>query len=331
MKNKHNIKIIKIHTPKIKTKELPNITFAPTYGGIKSDIFKISKGYSDIIITDIGPSFNNISETLSVLYKFKTFPMRRFKWIDHHKWPQDIITKYRNYLCVSNSAESCAELIDMQYIESLSRTIIFYGADCDGMISAALIALGKSISIDIRNELIKIARDCDTANFFNNNSPISMIFHKAVYMARVMENSAEELNKILHEIINWASDKLHNIKKYLSHTYKLMAKYDEVIMKTNQKIISNPIFNTDNIKVFNTAHVPYADLSYICSYLYKIKCKYVLFVNSGGITINSGGNNIDLTKEFDCVGIKHKVFLPNRRLDLGEMFNIILKLERIER
>lgn len=325
MKNKHNIPVLKPHKPKIKEKEI-GVTFCPVYGPLGPGFTKKTKHYSDVIILDVGPNFFEIDKTIELLEEIKLRPMKTFKWIDHHNWNQELIDKYK-CLKVSNSAESCAELIDTTDLEALSRTIVFYGADCDGLISAALVSMGKSISQEARNELIKIAKLCDTARF--TQYKIANILHKAVYIARFNSNSDDAMNNILQEVINWASNKMNN--KCLKLVLELAKKYDEVILNNNINLLNKPIVDFVNIKAFNTAHKAFIDLSYVSSILYQDGCKYVLFMNSGGITISCKANNIDLTKEFGICGIKHKVYIPINKIGIKHLTDIINKLEAIER
>lgn len=325
MKNKNNIPILKGHTPKIKEKET-GVTFSPVYGPLGSGFTRKTKHYSDVIILDVGPNFFKIDNTIELLEEIKLRPMKTFKWIDHHNWPQELIDKYK-CLKISNSAESCAELIDTTDLEALSRTIVFYGADCDGLISAALVSMGKSISQEARNELIKIAKLCDTARF--TQCKIANILHQAVYMARFNTDSDIMMNSILQEIINWASNKMNN--KCLKLIVNLSKAYDENILPNNIKILNSPIVDFKHIKAFNTAHMAYVDLSYICSMLYQDGCKYVLFMNSGGISINCKAGNIDLTKEFNTCGIKHKVYIPIKNVGIKDLTHIIDRLEDIRR
>lgn len=325
MKNKHNISILKTHAPKIKEIET-GVTFCPVYGPLGPGFTKKTKHYSDIIILDVGPNFFNINKTIDLLEEMKLRPMKTFKWIDHHNWSQELIDKYK-CLKISNSAESCAELIDTNDLEALSRTIVFYGADCDGLISAALVSMGKSIPQEARNELIKIAKLCDTARFTEHK--IANILHRAVYIARFSETSDETMNSILQEIINWASNKMN--KKCLKLIFELSEKYDNSVLRNNINLIESPIVNFTHIKAFNTSHMPYVDLSYVCSVLYSGGCKYVLFMNSGGITVNCKAGNIDLTKEFNTCGIKHKVYIPIKNIGIKHLTDIINKLEAIER
>lgn len=325
MKNKNNIPILKPHKPKIKEKET-GVTFCPVYGPLGPGFTKKTKHYSDVIILDVGPNFFKIDKTIELLEEIKLRPMKTFKWIDHHNWSQELIDKYK-CLKVSNSAESCAELIDTTDLEALSRTIVFYGADCDGLISAALVSMGKSISQEARNELIKIAKLCDTARF--TQCKIANILHQAVYMARFNTDSYIMMNSILQEIINWASNKMNN--KCLKLIVNLSKAYDENILPNNIKILNSPIVDFKHIKAFNTAHMAYVDLSYICSMLYQDGCKYVLFMNSGGISINCKAGNIDLTKEFNTCGIKHKVYIPIKNVGIKDLTYIIDRLEDIRR
>lgn len=325
MKNKNNIPILKPHKPKIKEKET-GVTFCPVYGPLGSGFTKKTKHYSDVIILDVGPNFFKIDKTIELLEEIKLRPMKTFKWIDHHNWSQELIDKYK-CLKVSNSAESCAELIDTTDLEALSRTIVFYGADCDGLISAALVSMGKSISQEARNELIKIAKLCDTARF--TQCKIANILHQAVYMARFNTDSYIMMNSILQEIINWASNKMNN--KCLKLIVNLSKAYNENILPNNIKILNSPIVDFKHIKAFNTAHMAYVDLSYICSMLYQDGCKYVLFMNSGGISINCKAGNIDLTKEFNTCGIKHKVYIPIKNVGIKDLTYIIDRLEDIRR
>jgi len=325
MKNKNNIPILKPHKPKIKEKET-GVTFCPVYGPLGPGFTKKTKHYSDVIILDVGPNFFKIDKTIELLEEIKLRPMKTFKWIDHHNWSQELIDKYK-CLKVSNSAESCAELIDTTDLEALSRTIVFYGADCDGLISAALVSMGKSISQEARNELIKIVKLCDTARF--TQCKIANILHQAVYMARFNTDSYIMMNSILQEIINWASNKMNN--KCLKLIVNLSKAYDENILPNNIKILNSPIVDFKHIKAFNTAHMAYVDLSYICSMLYQDGCKYVLFMNSGGISINCKAGNIDLTKEFNTCGIKHKVYIPIKNVGIKDLTYIIDRLEDIRR
>jgi len=325
MKNKNNIPILKPHKPKIKEKET-GVTFCPVYGPLGPGFTKKTKHYSDVIILDVGPNFFKIDKTIELLEETKLRPMKTFKWIDHHNWSQELIDKYK-CLKVSNSAESCAELIDTTDLEALSRTIVFYGADCDGLISAALVSMGKSISQEARNELIKIVKLCDTARF--TQCKIANILHQAVYMARFNTDSYIMMNSILQEIINWASNKMNN--KCLKLIVNLSKAYDENILPNNIKILNSPIVDFKHIKAFNTAHMAYVDLSYICSMLYQDGCKYVLFMNSGGISINCKAGNIDLTKEFNTCGIKHKVYIPIKNVGIKDLTYIIDRLEDIRR
>ncbi len=231
------------------------------------------------------------------------------------------------FLKISNNAESCAELIDTTERESLSRTIVFYGADCDGLISAALVSMGKSISYEAGNELVKIAKLCDNARFIEYK--IALALHKAVYIARYNNNSDKIMNAILQEVINWASNKLNN--KCFKITFELAKKYDSGILINNNLLMNNPIVDFLHIKAFNTTHIGFIDSSYICSSLYANGCKYVLFMNSGGIAVNCKDDNIDLTKEFKTCGIKHKIYLPIDKINIKDLMATINTLETINR
>ena len=142
LKNKHNIPIVKTNK-RIKEFKLNNIAFSPVYGPLGSGFCNKTKNYSDIVILDIGPSFMDISSTEKLLKEIESYPMKNFKWIDHHNWPKFLTDKYS---CLRvKEKESCAETIKGDEVDFLSRTVVFYGADCDGIISAALIALQGKI------------------------------------------------------------------------------------------------------------------------------------------------------------------------------------------
>jgi len=286
-----------------------------------------SNNRSDIIILDIGQSFNDINETLAVLNEFKHYPMKNFIWIDHHKWKEEILHEFKNILLVQEK-DSCAQVVNPDLINSFCRSIIFYDADCDGILSAVLMAAGNKLSQCETNLIIDIATRCDTADFISNRKAFTL--HKAVYMARMNENTKNSFNLILEELLKWALNGMIFTKKIFNYTFELSRLYDENILKTNEEIIEKPIYNDGKIIVFNTSYIQWADLSYVCNYFYNLKFKYVLFVNTSGITINTNDKSKDLTKIFNQCGIKYKIFIVRKENHICDLQEIIDKINTID-
>ena len=116
MINKNKIPIKKINYKYSKTIDY-DIIFSPVYGSLTREIMNKSNNRSDIIILDIGQSFNDINETLAVLNEFKHYPMKNFIWIDHHKWKEEILHEFKNILLVQEK-DSCAQVVNPDLIRA---------------------------------------------------------------------------------------------------------------------------------------------------------------------------------------------------------------------
>lgn len=325
MKNKHNITILKGPVPAITKKDIPNVDFIPIFGSLKAGMFSRLGQFSDVYILDIGPSFFNMGATEEVLKNIRTYGIKAFHWIDHHPWPNNITNEFKDILKVKQ-ALSCAEIVEPERIEKTSRTAILYGGDCDGLISAVLLAGGDHIKPIMRKTLVAIAGMCDSANFIN--SPIATLLHKAVHMTK-QGSTSKDLNILISELLTWAVNDMNNIKRCAPRLLSLAKKYDEEMMSTNRKILNSPIFYMNDVIAYNTSNIKWADLSYVCSYAYNQRSKYILFVNNGGVTITTNAKDVDLTKEFDIRGINQKIFLQKKNIALQDLFEIIIKLQEI--
>lgn len=327
IKNKNNIVVLKGQVPKMALADVSNVEFFPVFGSLKSGMLSRFDKFSDVYILDIGPSFYNIKATEEILMAMKKYTHKAFHWHDHHPWPEELVEVNKDILNVRKSL-SCAQGIEYIRLEKTSRSVILFGGDCDGLLSAVLLAGGDNLKPHVRNTLIAMAGFCDNANFIY--SPIATMLHKAVHMTKQIDTK-KEIRILLSELLTWAVNDMNNIKRCAPRLMSLVDKYDTEMMASNRAIIGSPIFFINDIVAYNTSNIKWADLSYVCSYAYSKKCKHVLFVNNGGITITTCVDSVDLTKVFNIKGIPHKIFIEKRHMEMQDFFDIIMRLDELSK
>jgi len=283
---------------------------------------RVNNRFTDIYVLDVGPDFHDPQATYGIIDKYMR-SSQNILWVDHHfeNWSAEAVIKYNasNNL-VLRDTRSCAEIIKDMKFEKLSRNLVCFGTDADGIISAALLCAGNFLNDKQKYRLTDIAIKCDTASFYSDQ--LATNFHKAVYISRLNGTSIQ----LLELMVNLAKANFAKGKIY-KELMAIVDKYDEVIAPANRKITSgqdvlliSDVNNTDVI-VFNSDNVCNADLTYIFSRCYNYGYKIAIVENSTFIRVAS--NTYDLKSLFKLDhGMKYKIQLPKKDWKLNDVYEI---------
>lgn len=313
---------------KVKTWEVDtNIVLMPVCNGTIRKIIndRVNSRFSDIYVLDIGPDFNNPQETYGIIERYMR-PSQNILWVDHHmeSWSEEAKLKYTDSknLILMNT-RSCAEVVKHIRFEKLSRNLVCFGTDADGLISAALLCSKNHLNDKQKDRLIDIAIKCDTASFYGDSLATNV--HKAVYIARLKGTSIQ----LLELLVNMAASNF-NKSRYYNEFMKIVDLYDMTVANANlvitqgyASLLINDV-NNDDIIVFNSDNVCNADLTLIFSKCYHLGYKIILVENSTFIRVAS--NTYNLKELFgESKGMKYKIQLHKSEWDLNKVYEICRK------
>ncbi len=301
-----------------------NIVLMPVCNGTIKRIMndRINGRFSDIYVLDIGPEFNNPQETYDIIDRYSS-ANQNITWVDHHfdNWGEEARCKYNNSknLILMNT-KSCAEIVKHMSFEKLSRNLVCFGTDADGLISAALLCANRYLRESQKDRLIDIAIKCDTASFYGDSLATNV--HKAVYIARLKGTSIQ----LLELLVNMAASNF-NKSRYYNEFMKIVDLYDMTVASMNKLITKGhdvmlmDDVNNDKTIVFNSENICNADLTYIFSKCYKFGYKIIMVENATFIRVAS--NSYDLKNAFNLTrGMKYKIQLPKSDWPLEKVYNI---------
>lgn len=302
-----------------------NIVLMPVCNGTIRKIIndRVNSRFSDIYVLDIGPDFNNPQETYGIIERYMR-SSQNILWVDHHmeSWSEEAKLKYNNSknLVLANT-RSCAEIVKHIRFEKLSRNLVCFGTDADGLISAALLCSKNYLNDKQKDRLVDIAIKCDTASFYGDELATNV--HKAVYISRLKGTSIQ----LLELLVNMAKTSF-NKSRYYNEFMKIVDLYDMTVACSNKLIV-------DTIKTYQSTSNEYilscgsdnvcnADLTYLFSQCYFMNYKIILVENSTFIRVAS--NTYNLKELFgESKGMKYKIQLHKSEWDLNKVYEICRK------
>lgn len=305
-----------------------NIVLMPVCNGTIKRIMndRINGRFSDIYVLDIGPEFNNSQETYDIIDRYSS-ANQNITWVDHHfdNWSEEAKLKYSNSKnLILLKTKSCAEIVKHMSFEKLSRNLVCFGTDADGLISAALLCANRYLRDSQKDRLIDIAIKCDTASFYGDSLATNV--HKAVYIARLKGTSIQ----LLELLVNMAASNF-NKSRYYNEFMKIVDLYDMTVANANDQITKKNY--SDHLEymvhrdviVYNSENICNADLTYIFSKCYKLGYKIIMVENATFIRVAS--NSYDLKNAFNLTrGMKYKIQLPKSEWPLEKVYNICKRM-----
>ncbi len=293
-----------------------NVILMPVCNGTIKNIIKdrATARFSDIYVLDIGPDFHNPKETYDIIDCVNR-GNKKIIWFDHHFDSWDVLernmySKSKNLVLLRTT--SCAEIMKGVEFEKLSRNLVCFGTDVDGIISAAILCANKYLNDSQIDKLISIARKCDTASFYGDN--IAKKVHQAVYIARLKG----ECIQMVELLVNLAKNNF--MGKYLKELTDLVKMYELTVNMQNQLILHTSKYTDNNIAIFNSDNICNADLTMIFSRCYSLGYNIVIVENTKFIRVASNKVNLKEIFKLDH-GMPYKIQLDKHQWNIEDVVN----------